>query len=109
MISTEPVLRGAIGEAGGDDLVVLESNHSKWLFDETAHHYLRIPNGADPSESEWRPYHRLLVDELASAFLVFLDPAGSRVLRARRHEVPCESCDVTEQLSVDEILARVSR
>ena len=72
------------------------------MFDEVDHVYGRIRPGApDEAPLEWRPYDRLIVEPDSDAILDFLDAAGTRLLRGRRHLEPCNECDVTQEFSVE--------
>ena len=41
--------------------------------------------------TDWRSYDHIIVDDSTVAFLVFLDAAGTRILRSKRHDGRC-SC-----------------
>jgi len=93
--------------------VVLESCHSTWLFDPENRRFSRILKGhpAEPSvATTWRSYHRLVVNPGSDAFVVFLDPSGTRLLRSWRHTAHCDRCggDATAELSLED-LRRVAR
>jgi hypothetical protein len=104
--SADPDLLGEVGAT----VRVLESHHSKWIFDEAGRCFARIPKHADPAAPvEWRPYDRLIVQEDVDAFLIFLDHDGSRVIRARRHEPPFATGEVTEEFSVEELRSLTHR
>lgn len=73
------------------------------MFDEGEREFCRIDRDAPGTTAEWRPYDRLIIQSDSDAFLVFLDAAGSRVLRARRHVAPCNECEITQEFSADEL------
>lgn len=87
-------------------LSFIESCHSIWVLDDANRRFRRLLRGARldaPVATEWRPYHHAVLDEGTDAFLIYLDRAGSRLLRSWRHLVGrCERCG---QLSDPESLA----
>ena len=87
-----------------DRLRVLESHNSTWMFDETDRMFCRVTRG-DDGPMDWRPYDRLVIQPDSDAFLIFLDAAGTRLLRARRHVEPCNQCDVTQEFSLEDLAA----
>ena len=105
MIISTPATNSA--DAGrAERLLVLESHNSTWLFDEVDHLFARVRRGGSlESAMTWRSYDRLIIQADSEAFLVFLDHAGTRLLRARRHVVPCNACDVTQEFSLEELRA----
>jgi hypothetical protein len=68
-----------------------ESQVQSLIFDEENHRFQRIlrDHGSNLEVTEWRSYDRLITDDTADAFLVFLDAEGLRVLRSRRHGGQC--------------------
>jgi hypothetical protein len=91
-----------------EELFVIESCHSTWVFDRAHHRYRRIVKGALLSENvptEWRNFDRLVLQDDSLAFVVFLDASGSRVLRSWRHTARCDRCggEVTAEMSLDEL------
>jgi hypothetical protein len=99
--------------APDDRFLALESCHSTWLFDLEDRRFCRVlKSSALPSAvaTDWRPYDRIVVHPSSDAFVVFLDPTGTRLLRSWRHTPNCQRCgsEITEQLSLDE-LRRVTR
>lgn len=113
-VRPEPALVGD-GDALALDagFVILESCHSTWLFDPENRRFCRIlkVEPAEPSvATDWRPYHRLVVNPGSDAFVVFLDPSGTRLLRSWRHTAHCDQCggDATAEMSLED-LRRVAR
>ncbi len=111
---------GAIGASEGDgvgymsdlpaaDFLVLDSCHSTWLFDVPAKRFRRILKGLDidpaVAATDWRTYERLELSEGSEAFVVILNPAGTRRIRSWRHVDGCEQCEgeQTVELSLEEI------
>jgi hypothetical protein len=91
-----------------EQLLVLESCHSTWLFDGANHRYRRISKGARLSQqvsTDWRAYDRLVLQDDSDAFIVFLDASGSRVLRSWRHGADCDRCggEVTAEMSLEDL------
>jgi len=74
-------------------LIVIESCWSTWLFDEEHHRFRRMLKGPriDRVFTDWRSYDHIIVHDSTVAFLVFLDAAGTRILRSKRHDGRC-SC-----------------
>ena len=92
-----------------DGFLVVDSCHSTWLFDASAHRFRRILKGLDVdpafAATDWRPYVRLELAEDTEAFAVVLNEAGTRRIRSWRHVDGCDHCDGerTAELSVDDI------
>jgi hypothetical protein len=106
MTSDPPVAaQDGVGAQRDARLVVLESHNHTWMFDEVDHVFSQIDKDVPGSQTEWRPYDRLIVQPDSDAFLVVLDAEGSRVLRARRHVEPCSACEVTQEFSLDDLQA----
>jgi hypothetical protein len=88
---------------------VLDSCHSTWLFDVAGRRFRRVLKGldADPSltTTDWRPYERLEFVEGSQAFVVILNPAGTRRIRSWRHVDGCKHCDgeQTSELSIEDL------
>jgi hypothetical protein len=91
------------------DVLVIESCHSTWLFDTERRRFRRVLKGLDLDVEEastaWRPYDRLDLDSRSDSFMVIVEPAGSRALRAWRHVAGCPHCvgDVTAELPLSEL------
>jgi hypothetical protein len=96
-------------EDDSQDLVVLESCHSTWLFDVERMRFRRILKGLDfdaPSATtSWREYFGLEVDPMSESFVVLLNKEGTRLLRSWRHVEHCPQCggEVTAELSISEL------
>jgi hypothetical protein len=92
---------------------VLESCHSTWLFDEINHRFCRVVKATvldDVVTTEWRDYDHLVLQEDSSAFVVFLDSRGTRLLRAWLHETACKQCgrEDTGEMSLDDLRKAIS-
>jgi hypothetical protein len=93
------------------DRFVLESCHSTWLFDPARQRFRRLLKGGDADlhavTTEWRPYYGVEFKEGSEAFVVLLNPAGTRLIQSWRHTQDCRQCGSheTRQVSVDEIQA----
>lgn len=72
-------------------IIVIESCHSTWLFDEENRRFRRLPKGhLSGISTVWRSYDRLVVDDATNAFVALIDPPpGTRLLRSKRHVGPC--------------------
>jgi hypothetical protein len=103
-----------VDQAANRKHFLIQSCHSTWIFDENNRRFRRRLNRSEqfglPVVTDWRPYDRLLIDDLSSSFVVFLDHAGSRVLRSRRHGAPCDCCgtDTTQELSLEELTSALA-
>ena len=83
------------GRADIQGLQLLESCSFSWIFDGTTRRFRRTPRDARvwlESQAEWTEYHRLEIDDARSCFVVALDEANARVLRAWLHSDPCPRC-----------------
>lgn len=106
----EPAAPSGVTPAeGGSDFLVLESCHSTWLFDVARHRFRRALKGLDVEPSlaatEWRQYERLELSEGSEAFVVLLNPTGTRRIRSWRHVAGCEQCEgePTSELSLADL------
>jgi hypothetical protein len=94
-------------------VLVVESCHSTWLFDERRHRFRRLLKGivADSRDAstEWRSYERLELDDRAGTIKVVLNPSGTRLVRAEMHANRCRRCygDPTGEISLDDLRALV--
>jgi hypothetical protein len=92
-----------------DELFILESCHSTWVFDTPRQRFRRVLKGLelDPTRAStgWRDYYSLDLDEDSGRFVVVLNESGNRLIRSRRHLEHCVDCgaDVTGELSLDEL------
>ncbi|HYH51703.1 MAG TPA: hypothetical protein VEG38_19335 [Acidimicrobiia bacterium] len=90
-----------------EDVRVLESCHSLWVFEPGRGRFRRVPRGTrldmPPQENEWTPYFRLELDASSGAFSVGLNADDTRVLRSWLHADPCRHCssDQTAELSLE--------
>jgi hypothetical protein len=90
-----------------DDVRVLESCHSLWIFEPGRGRFRRVPRGTrrgkPPQANEWTPDYRLELDASSGAFSVGLNADDTRVLRSWLHADPCRHCssDQTSELSVE--------
>lgn len=97
------------GAVGAGDYLVLDSCHSTWLFDAAAKRFRRILKGLDVdpalAATDWRSYERLEFAEGSDAFVVVLNPAGTRRIRSWRHVDGCDQCEgeQTAELSLEDI------
>jgi len=101
--------------ASGDTLpvVVIDSCHSTWLFDEPNHRFRRFVKGLDMERSvstDWRCFDHLVLDEQSDAFVVVLDSSGTRILRSWRHKKGCDHCagDATSEMSLGELHSAIA-
>ena len=94
--------------------VVFESCHSTWVFDTEHMRFRRILRGIEVHDQSvvtgWRPYFGLEVSGESEAFTVFLNQAGSRMIRSWRHTGDCKQCGAhaTAELSLDDIAAALT-
>ena len=83
------------GRASIQGLQLLESCSFHWIFDGATRRFRRTPRDAavwPGSPEAWTEYQHLEIDDARSCFVVGLDKAGSRVLRAWLHIEPCQRC-----------------
>jgi hypothetical protein len=86
--------------------LTIESCHSTWVFDSERMRYRRILKGPEvsgqPVATGWRPYFRLEADPDSETFTVFLNLAGTRMIRSWRHTGECAQCGehVTGEISL---------
>lgn len=92
-----------------ENLLVLESCHSTWVFDTDNLRFRRILKGLDldahQASTAWRPYFGLELDPMSESFVVLLNREGTRLLRSWRHVDHCAQCggEATAEFSVDEL------
>jgi hypothetical protein len=97
------------GAADGVGLLVLDSCHSTWVFDQPARRFRRVLKGLDVDPSlaatDWREYERLELDENSEAFVVVLNATGTRRIRSWRHVTDCSQCEgeQTVELSLEDL------
>lgn len=93
----------------GEDVLVLDSCHSTWLFDLPGRRFRRVLKGIDVepgmAATEWRPFERLELSESSESFVVVLNAAGTRRIRSWRHIDGCEQCEGahTTELSLEDV------
>lgn len=91
--------------------LVIESCHSTWIFDVERLRFRRVLKGVEVSNTrpatEWRPYEAVEFVPGSDAFVVLLNPEGTRMLRSWRHIGPrCDNCgEVTRELSLEDVRA----
>jgi hypothetical protein len=96
-----------VESATNDQIFVLESCHSTWIFDTDKLRFRRILKGlaldAHAATTAWRPYYGLEIDPISESFVVLLNPEGTRLLRSWRHVEQCPQCggNQTAELSLD--------
>ena len=103
-----PSHKGATAPLGaGEDVRVIESCHSIWLFDDAGKRFCRISRDAHSASTplEWRTFDRLVLHPLSDAFVVFLDSSSTSMLRSWRHQDPCNRCggEVTMEMSLEDL------
>lgn len=89
----------AVGRADLQGLQLLESCLFRWIFDGATRRFRRTPRHAMvwvDSTADWTEYHRLDIDDAHACFVVSLDEARTRVLRAWIHTDPCRRCQRNE-------------
>ena len=92
-----------------DQLFLLESCHSTWIFDTERMRFRRVLKGlaldAHAATTAWRAYYGLEIDPISESFVVLLNPEGTRLLRSWRHVEHCPQCGghQTAELSLDEL------
>jgi hypothetical protein len=90
-------------------MVVLESCHSTWVFDQERSRFRRVLRDPDlqldATATGWRPYFGLEFDDHSDAFVVYLNETGTRLLRSWRHEETCPHCgrESTAELSLEDL------
>lgn len=93
----------------GPDTLILESCANTWLFDTERQRFRRVPRGdalqAPVPPSAWTEYFKLEIDPETDAFVVSLNPGGTRLLRSYTHTDPCPHCteEATSELSLEAI------
>jgi hypothetical protein len=97
------------GDRPANDLHIIESCNSTWLFDAPRMRFRRVPKGTAidvpaPPE-EWERYYSLELEADSGAFIVTLNENGTRMLRSYQHTVPCPHCDAnaTAELSLEAV------
>jgi hypothetical protein len=97
------------GRPEHNDVQIIESCNSTWLFDAARLRFRRVPKGTSldvpASPDEWERYYSLELDADTDAFVVTLNEAGTRLLRSYRHHSPCPHCgtNATAELSLEAV------
>jgi hypothetical protein len=97
------------GGRPANDVQIIESCNSTWLFDADRVRFRRVPKGTSldvpASPQEWERYYSLELDSESDAFVVTLNAAGTRLLRSYRHRDPCAHCgsNATAELSLEAV------
>jgi hypothetical protein len=92
----------------------IESCHSTWVFDADRMRFRRVLKDAEVGgqlvATGWRPYSRLDASPESETFTVYLNDAGSRMIRTWRHTVDCRECGVhrTGELSLEMLRNAIS-
>lgn len=91
--------RGAVEVAGGaivlGDLVVVDSCHSTWLFDQARRRFRRSvkARAGEPVSTAWRPFDRVIFDPGSEVFYVQLSADDDRRVESWRHvDARCHRC-----------------
>ncbi|MDA8296726.1 MAG: hypothetical protein M0004_09100 [Actinomycetota bacterium] len=95
-----------MGSSSNDQVFVLESCHSTWLFNTQRRQFCRIlKNMGRPVATEWRAYDRLILHPESDAFVVILNASGTRLLRSWRHTAQCEQCggNMTSEIALGDL------
>lgn len=95
-----------MGSAGAEQVFVLESCHSTWLFNPQRRQFCRIlKNMGRAVATEWRSYDRLMLHPESDAFVVILNASGTRLLRSWRHTAQCEQCggNMTSEIALGDL------
>jgi hypothetical protein len=93
--------------------LVVDSCHSRWVFDTERRRFRRVLKGpgleALMATTQWRPYYDLQLIPYSDSFVVVLNEAGTRMLRSWRHTgAACPQCGAgaqTEELAVAAVTA----
>lgn len=92
---------------------IMRSCQTTWLLDTINEQFCRVEHGLFPGEiaaQDWQACERIFISEDQDVVVIQLDRSGSRLIRARRHQSPCERCQGTggPELSPSE-LRRLAR
>jgi hypothetical protein len=92
----------------------IESCHSTWLFDSDRMRFRRILKGTEvggqPVVTGWRSYYRLEDHPNSETFTVYLNAAGTRMIRSWRHAADCAQCNehLTTAMSLDALRSAIN-
>jgi hypothetical protein len=95
------------------ELMTIESCHSTWIFDTDRMRFRRILKGAEvggePVVTGWREYSRLEDHPNSETFTVYLNAAGTRMIRSWRHAEDCAQCNehLTTAVSLEKVRAAI--
>jgi hypothetical protein len=98
-----------VPQDGEMEPTIIESCHSTWIFDIEGMRFRRIlldvESGGRRVATDWRPYYRLEVDPYSETFIVYLNIAGTRMIRSWRHVGDCDQCGqhITAELSLESL------
>jgi hypothetical protein len=93
--------------------LTIESCHSTWIFDGGRMRFRRILKGTEvagqPVVTGWRSYARLEDPPDSETFTVYLNEAGSRMIRSWRHAADCAQCNehLTTSMSLEKVRAAI--
>jgi hypothetical protein len=93
--------------------LTIESCHSTWIFDADRMRFRRILKGTEvagqPVVTGWRSYARLEDPPDSETFTVYLNEAGSRMIRSWRHAADCAQCNehLTTSMSLEKVRAAI--
>jgi hypothetical protein len=96
------------------ETVTIESCHSTWIFDTGRIRFCRILKGTEvggqPVVTGWRSYSKLEDHPDSETFTVYLNDAGTRMIRSWRHEADCAQCNEhrTTAMSLEKVRAAVN-
>ena len=94
--------------------LTIESCHSAWVFDTERMRFRRVLKGTEvggqPVATAWRPYFRLDAPAHSETFTVYLNVAGTRMIRSWRHAADCAQCGehMTQQMSLDTLRTAIN-
>ena len=92
----------------------IESCHSAWVFDTERMRFRRVLKGTEvggkPVATAWRPYFRLDAPANSETFTVYLNLAGTRMIRSWRHAADCAQCGehATQEMSLETLRAAIN-
>jgi hypothetical protein len=106
--------RGAHNGYMEPEPTTIESCHSTWLFDTDRMRFRRILKGTEvggqPVVTGWRSYYRLEDHPDSETFTVYLNAAGTRMIRSWRHAADCAQCNehLTTAMSLEALRSAVN-
>jgi hypothetical protein len=85
-----PAAHRSVSNSTGHAHVIFETSRCTWIFDEVGKRFRRLfRTPLQGFYTDWHSYDHVVSDGTNEVFMVFLDAAGTRFLRARRHEAEC--------------------